>query len=83
MAYQNNNGFQGERRELIDVSGLGITCGECGTKIEKLPFQPTEKQDGTYGRILCYTCIKKRPRKDFQPRANFGGGGFHREYREN
>ncbi len=50
----------GGPRQLFDVSALGLTCVECGAPIDKLPFQPTLKQDGTYGKIYCKDCNKKR-----------------------
>ena len=70
MAYQDNDR---PRRELIDISALGITCSECGNPIDKLPFEPTKKEDGTYGKLYCYECNKQRMR-DRGPRRNFGGG---------
>jgi len=48
---------------LADVSALGIKCAKCETAIDKLPFSPTKKEDGTYGTIYCYECNKGRPRK--------------------
>lgn len=51
---------QRPRPQLNDVSAMGITCAECGMKIDKLPFMPTKKADGTYGKIYCYDCNKKR-----------------------
>lgn len=48
---------------LADVSALGIKCAKCETAIDKLPFNPTKKEDGTYGTIYCYECNKGRPRK--------------------
>ena len=71
MAYDNNNRPQ---RQMYDVSSLNITCTECGNAITELPFQPTEKEDGTYGKLFCYECNKKRMR-DRGPRRTFGGGG--------
>ncbi|HLD17900.1 MAG TPA: hypothetical protein VJB99_02375 [Patescibacteria group bacterium] len=47
-------------RQLNDVTDLNITCTQCGAKIDKLPFVPTVKQDGTYGMIYCYPCNKSR-----------------------
>lgn len=48
------------RPNLIDVSSLGIKCAKCDMVIEKLPFNPTKKEDGTYGPIYCYECNKER-----------------------
>ncbi|MDE2001123.1 MAG: hypothetical protein KGI60_00985 [Patescibacteria group bacterium] len=45
---------------LHDVSALHLKCSECGTPIDKLPFQPSQRQDGTYGNLYCYDCNKKR-----------------------
>ena len=77
MAYQNDNGGGGgqfPQREMNDVSDLGITCVECNVKIDKLPFQPNKKEDGTFGKIYCAECNRKRPpRQNFRPRGNFGG----------
>lgn len=60
MAFQND----GNRpmRQLFDVTALNLTCSECGTAIDKLPFQPTQKEDGTYGKLFCYQCNKNRIR---------------------
>ncbi|TAK95537.1 hypothetical protein EPO05_03995 [Patescibacteria group bacterium] len=58
---------------MFDVSALGLTCSECGTAINELPFQPTKREDGTYGNLYCYDCNKKRMR-DRGPRRDFGGG---------
>lgn len=61
----------GFRRPMNDVSALGLTCSECGTPIKELPFQPTKRDDGTYGRLYCYDCNKNR-------RARTGGDRFRR-----
>ncbi len=63
MDYQNR-----PQRQLFDVSDLSLTCAECGTEIKELPFQPTKRDDGSYGRIYCQECNRAR-------RRNFGGGG--------
>ncbi|MFH0969456.1 MAG: hypothetical protein V1804_03030 [Patescibacteria group bacterium] len=70
MAFQNDGNRP--QAQLFDVTELNITCAECGAKIDKLPFQPTEKEDGTFGRIYCYECNKKR-RMSRGPRRDFGG----------
>jgi len=71
MAYDNNNYTP---KPKIDISALGITCSECGTAINELPFEPTKRDDGTYGKLFCFECNKKR-RRDFGPRrGGFGGG---------
>jgi hypothetical protein len=59
------------RVELQDVSALKITCAECGNSIDKLPFMPTKRADGTYGNLYCYDCNKKR-RPAFRSRGGFG-----------
>jgi len=64
-------GFQSR---MIDVSSLNLSCAECGVAIKELPFQPTVKEDGTYGKLYCRECNSKRPRKTFN-RGGFGGGG--------
>ena len=33
------------QRQMNDVSGLNLTCTECGTAIKELPFQPTQRED--------------------------------------
>ncbi len=58
---------------MYDVSASGIKCAECGADITELPFEPTQKDDGTFGNLYCYECNKKR-RRDRGPRRNFGGG---------
>jgi hypothetical protein len=55
------------RPNLIDVSNLGIKCAKCDAVIDKLPFTPTKKEDGTFGSIYCYECNKER-RKNFRRR---------------
>src|SRR3989338_9348957 len=86
MAYQDNNsgsrpsygGGGGGRgfgpRPKTDVSSLNIMCVECGKQINELPFEPSIKEDGTYGKIYCFECNAKRPRREFRPRG--GGGGY-------
>jgi hypothetical protein len=74
MAYQDDNRPQ---RPMVDISAMGITCAECGTAINQLPFEPTKKEDGTYGRLYCYECNKQRMRNR-GPRRDFGGGGRDR-----
>lgn len=79
MAYQDDNGAR-PQRQMFDVSALGLTCAECGTAINELPFEPTKKEDGTYGRLYCYECNKKRrrerPRGNFQRRDYNGGNRY-------
>ena len=75
MAYQNYNGGQRPQKQMFDVSALGLTCAECGAAITELPFEPTKKEDGTYGRLYCYECNKQRMRnrgsgRDFGRRNN-------------
>ncbi len=62
------------QRQMHDISSLNITCAECGAEIKELPFEPTLKEDGTYGKIYCYECNKKR--RMSRPRRDFGGGGY-------
>jgi hypothetical protein len=71
MDYQNSN--DRPQRQMFDVSSKGIKCEECKKSITELPFEPTEKEEGGYGRLYCYDCNKKRMR-DRGPRGNFGGG---------
>jgi len=71
MAYQDQNNRP--PRQMFDISDLGITCAECNTVIDQLPFQPTKKEDDTYGKLYCYECNKKRM-KSRGPRRDFGGG---------
>ena len=51
-----------QERPKFDISSLNIKCAECGNDIKELPFQPTLKDDGTYGRIYCYECNRNRRR---------------------
>jgi len=62
------------QRQLFDVSELGLTCAECGTEIKELPFQPTKRDDGTFGRIYCHECNRARRKSFGGPRGGFGGG---------
>jgi len=74
MAYQDTNNRP--PRQMFDISALGITCAECGAAIEQLPFQPTQKEDGGYGKLYCYQCNKTRMQN--RPRRNDFGGGRNR-----
>ncbi|MFH1253292.1 MAG: hypothetical protein V1664_03110 [Candidatus Uhrbacteria bacterium] len=47
-------------RPMINVVSLNLTCADCGAPITELPFQPTIKEDGTYGKIYCRECNRKR-----------------------
>jgi hypothetical protein len=76
MDYQNR-----PQRQLFDVTELGITCAECGATINELPFQPTKRDDGTYGSIYCQGCNRKRRGSGGfggGNRGGFGGGGGQR-----
>lgn len=66
MAYQDNR----PQRQMFDISNLGIKCASCGAAIDKLPFEPSKKDDGTFGNLYCYECNKKR-RRDRGPRGDF------------
>jgi hypothetical protein len=71
MAYQQDDRRPMGPRTMVDISSFGITCAECGAPIDKLPFEPTKKEDGTFGRLYCYECNKARmrdrgPRRDFR-----------------
>lgn len=59
MDYQND---RRPPRQMIDVTEMNITCAECNTPINELPFQPSVKEDGTYGRLFCYECNRQRNR---------------------
>ncbi len=59
MDFQNNR----PRPDLIDVTALDIKCAKCANPIDKLPFNPTKKEDGTFGTIYCYQCNKERRRE--------------------
>lgn len=63
MDYQNR-----PQRQMHDVSALGLKCAECGADILELPFEPTKRDDETYGRLYCQPCNRNR-------RKNFGGRG--------
>ena len=52
--------MQRPARQIHDVTGLGITCANCGNAVTELPFQPTKRDDGTYGRIFCRDCNRAR-----------------------
>ncbi len=67
MAYQDDR----PQRQMHDITSLGIKCAECGATIEQLPFEPTKRDDGTFGNLYCYECNKKR-RRDRGPRRDFG-----------
>lgn len=74
---QGSTGSQGGyQRQMYDVSGLNLTCSMCNAAITELPFQPTKREDGTYGKLYCKECNAKRPRRQFGGggRGGFGGG---------
>jgi hypothetical protein len=73
MDYQNSNNRP--QRQMFDISDLKIVCAECNSNIAELPFRPTEKEDGTYGKLYCYQCNKKRMENRRQR------GGFDRSNR--
>jgi hypothetical protein len=94
MAYQdgqggNSSSFQGGGRSFgprqnFDVTSLALVCANetCGVSITELPFQPTQKEDGTYGKIYCRECnrerMKARGPRNFgssRPRSNFNDRG--------
>ncbi|MBI4598633.1 hypothetical protein HY734_00365 [Candidatus Uhrbacteria bacterium] len=47
-------------RQLFDVTALNLKCVECQAPITQLPFEPSLKEDGTYGRIYCRDCNRNR-----------------------
>lgn len=56
MSYdQNGGGFGGPKKELIDVSAMGLKCAECGAAIDKLPFQPSADRP-----VYCQDCNRNR-----------------------
>ncbi len=57
----------GAPRQMFNVSALGLKCDSCGVDITELPFEPTKKEDGTYGRLYCRECNRNRKRS-FGPR---------------
>jgi len=73
MDYQNR-----PQRQMNDVTDLGLKCTECGVDIKELPFQPTKRDDGTYGRIYCQECNRNRRKSSGGDRGGFGGGGGQR-----
>jgi hypothetical protein len=75
MAYQDDNNRP--QRQMFNIADLNITCSECGAAITELPFQPTQREDGTYGRLFCFECNKTRM-KSRGPRRDFNGGGRNR-----
>lgn len=72
MAYQD----QGARpqRQMFDITALNIVCSGCGAAINELPFEPTKKEDGTFGDLFCYECNKKRNANKPRRTGGFGGG---------
>jgi len=70
MAYQDDGARP--QRQKVDVSALNITCENCHVAISELPFQPTKRDDGTFGKLYCRDCnrerIQSRPRRDFDRR---------------
>ena len=57
----------GAPRQMVDIAAMGIKCASCGVDITELPFQPSKKEDGTYGRLYCRECNRNRKRS-FGPR---------------
>jgi hypothetical protein len=75
MDYQNR-----PQRQMHDVAELGLKCTECGVDIKELPFQPTKRDDDTYGRIYCQECNRNRRKSFGGDRGGFGGGGQRSRY---
>ncbi|MBI4239744.1 hypothetical protein HY620_02010 [Candidatus Uhrbacteria bacterium] len=87
MNYAPTNPSQGggfAPRQMFDVTSMNIKCAECGVDVTELPFQPTEKEDGSYGKIFCRDCNRKRRERFSGPRGGGGGGnrfgGQRRQY---
>ncbi len=79
---QGTNPQGGFQSRMIDVSSLNLSCANCGTAITELPFSPTKREDGTYGKLYCRECNAKRPRRQsFGGGRGFGGGGYQRNNR--
>ncbi len=83
---QGGNGQGGFQSRMVDVSSLNLTCASCGVAITELPFNPTKREDGTYGKLYCRDCNSKRPRRNtgFGGGRSFGGGdrgGYQRNNR--
>jgi len=68
---QGGGGFQRKPFTMQDVSDLNLSCTECQVEIKELPFRPSKKEDGTYGKIYCKECNRKRPKYNDR-------GGFRR-----
>ena len=75
MDYQNK-----PQRQMHDVSSLGLKCTECGVEITELPFEPTKRDDGTYGRLYCQPCNRNRRKSFGGGGGGFGGGGRRDRY---
>jgi hypothetical protein len=67
---QQGTGFQ--PRQMFDVTSLNLVCATCNAPVTQLPFEPTPKDDGSYGRIYCRDCNRQRKEK-----FNNGGGRFN------
>jgi len=63
-----------EPRPMHDITSLNLSCAQCGAAITELPFEPTQREDGTFGRLYCRDCNRQR----IQRKRNFGGGGDRR-----
>jgi hypothetical protein len=77
--FKNDTGSQAQDRpqsQKFDVSALNLKCETCSVTITELPFQPTKKEDGSYGKLYCRECNAKRPRRRFG--GGFGNRGFDR-----
>ncbi|MDP1629210.1 MAG: hypothetical protein Q8L57_01165 [bacterium] len=69
-----------QRPPMNDVSDLNLTCVECGVEIKELPFTPTKRDDGTYGRLYCRECNRNRRGFGSSRGGGGGGGGFRRDF---
>lgn len=76
MAEFNQGGYPQGPRPMVDVSDLNLTCAECGTPLKELRFRPTQRDDGTYGKLYCSDCFSKRPRRNFSNRGGYGQRRF-------
>lgn len=61
-------GYQQDDRQMYSVN---LTCADCGTAVNQLPFQPTPGRS-----VYCSDCLRKK--RGSSTGGNQRGGGFQR-----
>ena len=55
MSFDQQGGFGGGARGMVDVSSMGLKCAGCGASITELPFMPKSDRP-----VYCRDCNRNR-----------------------